>query len=63
AGTSANSGVDRKSIASHLRDCGVDVMKVPDRIETTEQFPVTGVGKISRVRLRTLLREQRSTNA
>lgn len=63
AGTSANSGVDRKSIAAYLRGCGVDVMKVPDRIETTEQFPVTGVGKISRVRLRTLLREQRSTNA
>lgn len=62
-GKPADTGLDRKSLAAYMRGRGIDAMKIPDRVDLTERFPVTGVGKISRVRLRTLLREQRSTTA
>ncbi|TSI14662.1 AMP-binding protein [Brevibacterium aurantiacum] len=55
------SALRRASIAEYMRNRGVDAMKVPDRVDLTDSFPVTGVGKISRAQLRTLIREQRST--
>lgn len=55
------SALKRASLAEFMRSRGVDDMKIPDRVDLTDSFPVTGVGKISRVQLRTLIREQRST--
>ena len=55
------SALKRASLAEFMRSRGVDDMKIPDRVDLTYGFPVTGVGKISRAELRTLIREQRST--
>ncbi|RJL30832.1 (2,3-dihydroxybenzoyl)adenylate synthase [Bailinhaonella thermotolerans] len=43
-------------IRAFVRRSGLAAFKVPDRVEFVEAFPVTGVGKISRRRLRAALR-------
>lgn len=49
--------ISHADVIDHLRRLGLEEHKYPDRTEITEEFPVTGVGKLSRVELRARLRE------
>ncbi|GAA4232119.1 (2,3-dihydroxybenzoyl)adenylate synthase [Actinomadura meridiana] len=42
-------------LRAHLRDRGLAPYKIPDRVEIVDEFPVTGVGKISKRELRRAL--------
>ncbi|MDO9356217.1 MAG: AMP-binding protein [Solirubrobacteraceae bacterium] len=46
------------SLRKFVRERGVAAFKVPDRITFVPEFPTTGVGKVSRRELRTLLAAQ-----
>jgi 2,3-dihydroxybenzoate-AMP ligase len=43
-------------LRAFVRARGLAAYKVPDRVELVEEFPVTGVGKVSRAELRAALR-------
>jgi 2,3-dihydroxybenzoate-AMP ligase len=44
--------LDVTSLASHLRACGLAKYKLPERVETTDAFPLTNVGKVAKNALR-----------
>ena len=46
---------DLPALRRHLRERGLAAYKIPDRLQTLDAFPVTGVGKISRRELRAAL--------
>jgi 2,3-dihydroxybenzoate-AMP ligase len=54
----AGSPLTGGQVRSFVRDRGLAAYKVPDRVEVVPDFPVTGVGKISRRALRAALRDR-----
>lgn len=47
-------------LQSFLRERGLAAYKIPDRVEMVEDFPQTGVGKVSKKELRAAIAEKMS---